>query len=582
MEIFKHLGLKNEVLRAIEEIGFKEPTPVQQKTIPHLLQNQGQDLIALAQTGTGKTAGFGLPIINLTDTAKTQTQALILCPTRELCLQIAKDLKSYAKYINNLKITAVYGGTNISEQIRELRKGSHIVVGTPGRTLDLISRSALKVQHIRWMVMDEADEMLNMGFKDELDAILATTPESKNTLLFSATMPQDVKRIANEYMSDAAEITVGDRNKGADTVTHLCYTLREADRYLALKRLADLNPDIYGIVFCRTRRETKEVAEQLMNDRYNADTLHGDLSQAQRDYVMQRFRSKSLQILVATDVAARGLDVNELTHVINYKLPDDPEVYIHRSGRTGRAGKTGVSIALINGREKRKIQAIENMMKKPFKQASIPTGREVCESQLLSLVSKLSEVEVNSKEIEAFLPAVRKKLEHLNREELIKKIVSIEFNHFLNYYKNAKDLNIYEKEGKKNSKKEGNKKTAERFNTLSINLGRKHNINPSYLIGIINELTGNHAIPIGRIDVQEKGAFLDVDSQHVNDVIQACFGIMYNNVKLQVKDLGKSKGEAKARGKNQEKYKERPSRKAKPSGKERRKQQGRKGRRNGN
>lgn len=542
MQTFKDLGLQDETLRAITELGFKEPTPIQAEAIPAILSSQ-EDLIALAQTGTGKTAAFGLPTIEKTDTQQKIVQTLILCPTRELCLQISKDLAAYSKYLKALKVSAVYGGTSISAQIRDLKSGVHIVVGTPGRTLDLISRGALKVQDIKHLILDEADEMLNMGFKDELDAILSATPKEKQTLLFSATMPKEVKRLSNEYMNKANEITVGTQNMGADTVSHLYYTLRETDRYLVLKRLADMNPKIFGIVFCRTRKETQDVAEHLMKDGYNADALHGDLSQSQRDYVMQRFRSKSLQLLIATDVAARGLDVNELTHVINYKLPDDPEAYIHRSGRTGRAGHSGVSIALINMREKRKIAHIERTMNKKFQQAAIPTGREVCERQLLNLANKLADVEVNENEVGAFLPVIMKNLSHLDREDLIKKFVSLEFNHFLNYYRNAKDLNAIERAERKSDRSDresrGSRKEL-KFNSFSINLGKKHNINPSYLIGIINEVSGDSSIQIGRIDVQENSSFLDIDSAHAEDLTKAFQGIIYNDVNLHLKNLGKS------------------------------------------
>lgn len=407
MKLFDNETLSPEILKAINELGFKNPTPIQEKTIPAILDNP-TDLIALAQTGTGKTAGFGLPIIQLINDYKKTNQALILCPTRELCLQISKDLTEFSKYKKNVKITAVYGGTSIVPQLKDLKKGTHIVVGTPGRTLDLIKRKALNVSNIQWLVLDEADEMLQMGFKDELDAILASTPSSKQTLLFSATMPNDVRKIAQNYMHKPAEIAVGEKNKGADLVKHIYYMVKAADKYLALKRIADINPNIYGIVFCRTRRETKEIADKLIQDGYNADALHGDLSQSQRDFVMQRFRMGALQLLVATDVAARGLDVNNLTHVINYNLPDETEIYIHRSGRTGRAGKSGISIAIAHSKEMRKIRDIEKLVGKKFEYKKIPSGHEICEKRLFNLVDKVEQVVVDESQIESFLPVILK------------------------------------------------------------------------------------------------------------------------------------------------------------------------------
>ncbi|MFV0346457.1 MAG: DEAD/DEAH box helicase [Bacteroidales bacterium] len=548
MEAFEKLGLSEEILKSIGELGFKTPTPIQEKAIPVII-NSERDLIALAQTGTGKTAGFGLPVIQQIDTGNKEVQSLILCPTRELCLQIARDLENYTKYKNDISIVAVYGGTNIQAQIKDLKKGAHIVVGTPGRTLDLISRKSLKVNHIKWMILDEADEMLNMGFKDELDAILAVTPEEKQTLLFSATMPKEVRRIASNYMNNPDEITVGEKNKGADTVTHLYYLVREADRYSALKRLADVNPNIYAIVFCRTRAETKEVADKLMGDGYNADALHGDLSQAQRDYVMQRFRLKNIQILVATDVAARGLDVNELTHVINYKLPDDPEIYVHRSGRTGRAGRSGVSVALLNGREKGKLKGIEKMMKKQFVHATIPSGREICEKQLFNLINQVCEVDINEGEIDTFMPSITKKLSELDRDELIKRFVSVQFNQFLDYYRDAKDLNFSHDESRKDrdrgSKGRSDKET---FTTISINFGRKQKVDPSYLIGVINELTGDSSINLGRIDIKDSQTYVDVENGRVNDVLDAFQGLMFNDIELHVKSHGPSKGRGNSSG----------------------------------
>jgi len=376
MILFEEMGLNDSLLKAVQELGFVNPTPVQEKVIPRITDDV-TDLIALAQTGTGKTAAFGLPLIQMTDIDDEHIQTLVLCPTRELCMQITNDLKDFAKYTKGFKVVPVYGGASVEPQIKSVKKGAHIVVGTPGRMLDLIKRKVVKVGHIKWLVLDEADEMLNMGFKEDLDAILAGTPGGKQTLLFSATMPKEILRIANRYMHDPEEISVGRETVGADNVVHEYYVTQAKYRYEVLKRIADMNPKIYGIVFCRTRRETKEVADKFMNDGYNADALHGDLSQSQRDYVMNRFRNKNLQMLVATDVAARGLDVNDLTHVINYNLPDELDVYVHRSGRTGRAGKNGVSIAIVHSRETNKIKSLQKITGKSFKRKSIPDGRDI-------------------------------------------------------------------------------------------------------------------------------------------------------------------------------------------------------------
>jgi len=436
---FTEMGLNPDILHAISDLNFITPTPIQEKTIPVILQ-QNNDVIGLAQTGTGKTAAFGLPILQKTDFQVSEIQSLILCPTRELCLQITSDMVNFSKYTSAFKTTALYGGASITVQIKNLRDKPHMVVGTPGRVLDMIRRKALKINNIRYLVLDEADEMLNMGFKDDLDAILETTPAEKRTFLFSATMPQEIREIAVRYMHKPAEITIGKRNAGAENVFHQFYLVNPHDRYEALKRVVDYNPDIYGIIFCRTRNETKEVADKLMLEGYNADTLHGDLSQAQRDYVMNRFRLKHIQLLVATDVAARGLDVNDLTHIINYNLPDDLEVYTHRSGRTGRAGKDGISVSIITKRELSKISSLEKSTGKKFEKKQIPSGNDICEKQLFSLIDKVEEVEVDETQIAKYLPVIFKKLAWLDREQLIKQFVSIEFNRFLTYYKDASDL----------------------------------------------------------------------------------------------------------------------------------------------
>lgn len=534
MRTFQELGLGPELLKAISDIGFINPTPIQEKTIPAIL-NSGNDIVALAQTGTGKTAGFGLPIQQQIDFSSGKVQALILSPTRELCLQITKDLESYAKYIPELQHAAIYGGADVGKQMIALKNKPQIVVGTPGRVLDLINRKALKVNNIRWLVLDEADEMLNMGFKDELDKILITTPPLKRTFLFSATMPKEVENIAKNYMNVSEEITVGVRNASADNVKHLFYMVHAKDRYEALKRIADINPAIYGIVFCRTRQETKDVAEKLKNDGYNADALHGDLSQPQRDYVMNGFRKKHLQMLVATDVAARGLDVNDLTHIINYKLPDELDVYIHRSGRTGRAGKSGISISIIHTREINKIKSLENLTNKKFTKSKIPTGREICEKQLFNLIDKMENIEVDESQIGDYMDVIYKKLEWLSREDLIKRFVSVEFNRFLNYYKNAPDLSVNESRERK-EEKIIRKSTS--FTRFFINVGSKNNLTPPRMIGLINDNTRRRNIEIGKIDILKNFAFFEVDKKYEKDILSGFKNSQFQGIKLGV-DISK-------------------------------------------
>ncbi len=530
MQTFKEYPLSKGILKAVDELGFINPTPIQEKVIPVILDS-GRDIIGLAQTGTGKTAGFGLPIIEQLDTSQIGVQSIILCPTRELCLQITSDLESFSKYSPGVKILAVYGGTSIVPQINSLKKGAHIVVGTPGRTLDLIKRNVLKLKKIRWMVLDEADEMLNMGFKEDLDAILQDTPASRQSLLFSATMPAGVRHIANNYMNDPLEISAGKKNTGAANVEHHYYVVKAADRYIALKRLADINPSIYGIVFCRTRRETKDVADKLIQDGYNADALHGDLSQAQRDSVMQRFRNGHLQLLVATDVAARGLDVQDLSHIINYNLPDDPEVYIHRSGRTGRAGKHGISITITHSREGRRIKELEKLVGKKFTYMQIPGGREICEKRLFNLIDKVEKVEIDETKISSFLPSIYKKLEWLDREELIKHFVSVEFNRFLEYYKNAGDLNVNPEKGSDEGKRRKGKAS---YTRMYINLGAKTGMNPSHLIGLINEALKRNDIDIGKVDVQRNFSFFEIDKDFDRDTLKAFENTVYEGVNIKV------------------------------------------------
>ena len=544
---FSEMGLSKDILKAISDLGFETPTPIQEETIPFVL-NEESDVIALAQTGTGKTAAFGFPIIQKINSRKHETQAIILCPTRELCMQIAKDINSYSKYIKKLKVTAVYGGANIQTQIRALNSGSQIVVGTPGRVIDLINRKKLKLKDVEFVVLDEADEMLNMGFKDDLDTILAETPEEKQTLLFSATMPKEVMKITKDYMFSPHQIEIASRNIGAENVEHHYYMVNARDRYKALRRICDVNPDIYGIVFCRTRRETKDVAEKLMQDGYNADAIHGELSQQQRDHVMGRFRKKTLQILVATDVAARGIDIKELTHIINYNLPDDNEIYIHRSGRTGRAGNKGISIIISHSREKRKLQAIEKMVKKELMLQKVPGGDEICAIQLLTLIDKIVKTDVSS-QIEKHLPIIEEKLSHLNKEDLVKHFVSAEFNRFLSFYKNAPDINISASKGKERGQNK-RRHSDEGFSRFFINLGKTHRVEPQNLIGLINEYTRNRNLVIGKIDILKNFSFFEVETAAEKDILEGFSDSQWNGYQLTVElskpknDSGKRRGKA--------------------------------------
>ncbi|MCK5807413.1 DEAD/DEAH box helicase [bacterium] len=541
MDSFKETGLNDEILKAIGELGFEKPTPIQAQTIPHLLESD-QDVIAFAQTGTGKTAAFGLPSVQKTDVEERTTQTLILSPTRELCLQITRDLTKYAKYVRGLAVVPVYGGAPIDVQIKALRRGAHIVVATPGRAKDLIQRGRLLLGDVRRLVLDEADEMLTMGFKEELDTILAETPEEKQTLLFSATMSRDIRNITKRYMHDPLELATAQKNMAAENVTHEYYMVSARDKYEVVKRIADVNPTIYGIVFCRTRRETKEIANKLMTDGYNADALHGDLSQAQRDEVMGQFRKRQLQILVATDVAARGLDVTDLTHIINMTLPDDPEIYIHRSGRTGRAGKSGTSIAIIHTREVRKIQDIERKFKMKFNRASVPTGKEICTNQLYSLIDKMEKVEVDESQIGPFLPEIYAKLEWLSREELIKHFVSTEFNRFLAYYKNARDINIAARPSRERGRDDRGRNSRDSrdsrdsrgsrdsrdggvtFARIHVNVGSKQKLTPVRLIGMINEALDSSSAKIGKIEIMQTVSFVEIDEAVAQNLIEMLSG----------------------------------------------------------
>ena len=517
MTNFKDIGVNKELLKSIREMGFETPTPIQKESIPYLLTSS-EDLISLAQTGTGKTAAFGLPIIQQIDPKIKHVQAIVLCPTRELCIQIAKDLIAFSKYLDYVKVLPVYGGTNIENQIKSIKKGVQIIVGTPGRTKDLIKRKILKLDIVNKVVLDEADEMLSMGFKDDLDFILDKTPSNKQTMLFSATMSKEVKSISRNYMKDAKEIAVSKLNSSAKNIEHHIYDVSSRNKYEALKRIADVNPNIYGIVFCRTKRHTKDIANKFMAEGYNADAIHGDLSQNQRDEVMQRFRDKSLQILIATDVAARGLDVDDITHIINYSLPDDPEVYVHRSGRTARAGKSGISIAISNSSEKRKIKSIEKKGAIKFIPKEVPSGNEICSKQLYKLIDKIENVDVDEEQIKPFLDNIYKKLEWLNREELIKRFVSAEFNRFLKYYKESNKLNTKRSINKRSSKK-GNR-NGKSLTAFSINIGRKHRATPLDIISIVNRALKSNDIEIGKIELSRYQTFFEIDKDYKDDFVK--------------------------------------------------------------
>ena len=537
MTNFEEMGFAPGILKAIQELGFEQPMPVQKEVIPLMLEDEG-DIIALAQTGTGKTAAFGLPLVQTTNTEIKNTQALILCPTRELCIQITGDLTAYAKYAGNLRILAVYGGASIDNQIRSLKKGVHIIVATPGRLIDLIGRNAAKLADVNTVILDEADEMLNMGFQDSINEILEEVPENRRTLLFSATMSVEIASIARKYMNNPTEVTIGAKNSSAENVSHGYYLVHAKDKYKVLKRIADFEPDIYAIIFCRTRVETQEVASKLINDGYNADALHGDLTQAQRDSVMQKFRSGNIHLLVATDVAARGLDVNDLTHVINFSLPDDSEVYTHRCGRTGRAGKTGISISLVHLREKHTLQKIEKLIKKPFKAIPIPTGTEICRKQLFNWISKLETVSTDHQEIEKFLPEIKLQLEKLDREELLRRVVSLEFDRFLNDYRYGEEFIDPVPEKEHNAGRSGSKSPREHYpgnyKRLFINLGKSDGFYPEQLIELVNTNTPGRKIPIGKIDLMKSFSFFEVDPDHADEVIEALNNSKFMNRKVAV------------------------------------------------
>ena len=537
MKKFEDLGFTPGILKAITELGFEEPMPVQKKVIP-LMLTESCDIIALAQTGTGKTAAFGLPLVQTTDPDSAKTQALILCPTRELCMQITGDLADYSKYTGKLKILAVYGGASIDNQIRALKAGVHIIVATPGRLIDLIGRRAAKLGAVHTVILDEADEMLNMGFLDSINEILEEVPEGRRTLLFSATMSQEIATIAKKYMNEPVEITIGTKNSSAENVTHVYYLVQAREKYKVLKRLADSEPGIYAIIFCRTRKETQEIASKLIEDGYNADALHGDLSQVQRDTVMQKFRVRNLQLLVATDVAARGLDVDDLTHVINYSLPDDNEVYTHRSGRTGRAGKKGISVSLIHMRDRHNLQQIERIVKKPFKVLPIPSGSEICNKQLMHWVKKLESIETEHQEIERVLPEIKEKLASLDREELLKRVISLQFDRFLNDYRHGEDLVSPTSDRDEGFRGKGRKDEAKSFSgnytRLFINLGKTDGFFPEQLISLVNKNTNGPKVLLGKIDLMKTFSFFEVEAGQADEIIKALSNAKFNDRRVAV------------------------------------------------
>ncbi|MGI5913183.1 MAG: DEAD/DEAH box helicase [Bacteroidales bacterium] len=572
---FEEMGFTPGILKSIEELGFDSPMPVQEKVIPLMLDGE-RDIIALAQTGTGKTAAFGLPLVMTTDTGIDDTQALILCPTRELCMQITEDLNSFAKHTGQLKILAVYGGASIEQQIKALKKGAQIIVATPGRLIDLIGRKAAKLEKVHTVVLDEADEMLDMGFVDSINEILEEVPEGRRTLLFSATMSNEVASIAKNYMIDPLEIIIGTKNASATNVSHGYFLVQAKDKYKVLKRIADYEPEIYGIVFCRTRKETQEIASKLINDGYNADALHGDLSQAQRDTVMQKFRVRNLQLLVATDVAARGLDVDNLTHVINYSLPDDIEIYTHRCGRTGRAGKTGISLSLVHLRERQQLRKIEKKAKTTFEALPIPSGRDICYKQLMHWVKKVETVATKHQEIEKLLPEVEKRLSSLDREELLSRVISLQFDKFLSDYRNGEEIisPVDRNFGKKEQGKKGNERDVRsddhsgsgNYIRYFINLGKSDGLFPEQLIGLINNNTKGKKVALGKIDLMKNFSFFEMDADRADEVIPNLNNAMFNERKVVVEESRESENRKQRQDGGKKDWKEYPDKKKKKSG----------------
>ena len=567
---FSELGVEPRLLKAIEELGFVSPMPIQEKVIPHLLTREG-DVVGLAQTGTGKTAAFGLPVLQRIDSSKRVPQALIIAPTRELCLQIAGDLADFSKYIDGLKILPVYGGSSIDSQIKSLRNGVQVIVATPGRLIDLIKRGEVKLEDVHTVILDEADEMLNMGFLDDIKEILSHVPDDRKMLMFSATMPKEIAEISKQFMHDPVEFVVGNRNEGAKNVRHIYYMVKAHDKYLALKRVADNSPDIYGIIFCRTKKETQEIADKLIADGYNADCLHGDLSQTQRDLAMKKFRDHVTQLLVATDVAARGLDVDDLTHVINYGLPEDTAVYTHRSGRTGRANKTGVSVAIIHSRERGKLKEIEKKIGKTFEYKKVPTPEHIIEKQLYNLADRIERVQVDEEAISKYIPGVRKKLEWLSEEDLLKRVLSLEFNRLLNYYRDMPDLDLNapeqgsgkeKKKGEKRERRDKDRREAEDgYERLVLNVGKAQGFFPGNLMEIVNRNVEGNKPDIGRIDLMPDYTLFDVRKGEAKRVIDALKNVDFFGVTLRP-EIATSRDYSRKKGKGDSKSKKEKSSKS--------------------
>lgn len=531
MESFEGLGLSGQLVEAIRQLGFENPTPIQEKAIPLLLKGK-VDLVGLAQTGTGKTAAFGLPLLQLVDESNRATQALIIAPTRELSVQITTDLERFSSSIMKLNIVTVYGGASISDQIKRIRRGAQIIVATPGRLMDLLSRKVVDLSSIQYVVLDEADEMLNMGFKEDIDEILSTTPKEKNVWLFSATMPREVREISKNYMHNPEEITLGERNQGNENIDHQFIMVDDRDKYLALKRFVDYAPDIFGVIFCRTKVDTQKVAEHLIKDGYSADSLHGDLTQQQRDRVMRNFKNKSLQLLVATDVAARGIDVSGITHVVHMNMPDEMEYYTHRSGRTARAGKKGISLAIVSKREVGRIQQVERALKRKFTRIQVPTGDQVCQAKLLALVHKVKQVEVNEDEIDSFLPEVYHELKDLSKEDIIKRFASIEFNRFLEYYRDARDLNksdrtkSYEVDGEVDRYTTGDR--------VFINVGKMDGLEKGNLLELICDFGEVKSAAIGKIDLKGAYSFFEIEKGFTEQVMKGFEGVELRGRKVRL------------------------------------------------
>lgn len=557
MKTFEELGVAAPILKAIQELGYESPMPVQEEVIPYLLGDDN-DIIALAETGMGKTAAYGIPVLQKIDVTVYQPQALVLSPTRELCLQIADDLNEYSKYIDHLRVLPVYGGSSIESQIKTLKRGVHVVVATPGRLLDLMNRKTVDLSMVKNVILDEADEMLNMGFIESIDAILAEVPANRNMLLFSATMPQGIAGLTKKYMNNPKEVVIGKKNEGNKNIRDIYFLVRAQDKYLALKRIVDFYPNIYGIVFCRTRKETQEIADNLIKDGYNADSLHGELSQAQRDYVMQKFRIRNLQLLVATDVAARGLDVDDLTHVINYGLPDEIELYTHRRGRTGRAGKTGVSIAICHIKEKGKIREIERVINKKFEKGTIPSGHDICEKQLFNLVDQIEKVQVNEEEIGTLMPQIFRKLEWLDKEDIIKRMVSLEFNRMIDYYKDADEIEQVDEHENRNRDrnrdnngsrdKGGRGHNAEKgYTRFFFNFGKTDGLNPGMLIEMINKCVPGK-VRVGRIDLRDSFSFFEVEEGEADRVMKLMNGFEVDGRKMSVERAQGDRSESGDRG----------------------------------